>query len=113
MSDADQMEVDEAKVEEQDEESGPGAATPDRTSDDETEDEDGPGGKTPAPPALRTREKSSGPARSSSKAATLEEAGPPPPRRELPFGRPATRSKPARKQPAPPAEDDETEDEEL
>jgi hypothetical protein len=97
------MEVDEAKAEEQDEDSEPGAATPDRASDDETEDEDG--------PAL---ERTSRPVRSTSKSISLEDVGPPPPRRELPFGRPpATRTRAGQKQPTPPVEDDETEDEEL
>jgi hypothetical protein len=102
MPDADQMEVDEAKAEEQDEDSEPGAATPDR-SDDVTEDEEG-----PAP------EESSMSVRSASKSVTLEDVGPPPPRRELPFGRPpSTRNTRSQQQPIPPGEDDETEDEEL
>ncbi|KAF2443409.1 hypothetical protein P171DRAFT_432673 [Karstenula rhodostoma CBS 690.94] len=126
LSDEDQMEIDQAKTGEQDDDSDEGgAATPDRASDTETEDE-GEGGfssKAPAPTTRATRAKPAAAPRSSSLTvrsrkstpAPDEDAGPPPPRRELPFGRPATRSKPPAKQPAPVAadEDDETEDEEL
>ncbi|KAL5390351.1 hypothetical protein DPSP01_001921 [Paraphaeosphaeria sporulosa] len=127
LSDEDQMEVDQAKAEEQDDDSDEGgAATPDRASETETEDE-GEGGfssKAPAPSTRATRAKPAQAPRSSSVTvgssqmstpAPNEDVGPPPPRRELPFGRPATRSKPPAKQPAPAAadEDDETEDEEL
>ncbi|KAF2688737.1 hypothetical protein K458DRAFT_293459 [Lentithecium fluviatile CBS 122367] len=114
LSDADQMEIDQAKNEEPDEDSGPGAATPDRPSDDETEDEDGPSGITPASSAAQVRGKSSKPTRSqSSEDVPVQDDEVPPPRRELPFGRPTTRGRPTQKQPAAPMEDDETEDEEL
>ncbi|KAJ4348753.1 uncharacterized protein N0V89_010131 [Didymosphaeria variabile] len=121
----DQMEINQAKAEEQDDVSDDGgAATPDRASETETED-DGEGGfisKAPAPSARATRGKSAQAARSSSAKAQSakstpapdEDAGPPPPRRELPFGRPVTRNKPAAKQPPAAAdEDSETDDEEL
>jgi hypothetical protein len=125
--DEDQMEIDQAKAEEQDDESDAGgAATPDRASETETEDE-GDGGfssKAPPPSTRATRGKPGQAPRSSSVTmasskstpALEEDAGPPPPRRELPFGRPATRSKPPPKQPVPAAgddDDDETDDEEL
>lgn len=126
LSDEDQMEIDQAKAEEQDDDSDEGgAATPDRASETETEDE-GEGGfssKAPAPSTRTTRGKPAQAPRSSSVTVGSrkntpvpdKDAGSPPPRRELPFGRPATRSKPPAKQPAPVAadEDDETEDEEL
>ncbi|KAF1961273.1 hypothetical protein CC80DRAFT_234696 [Byssothecium circinans] len=112
-SEAEPMEVDGANVEEQDE-SGSGAATPDRLSDEETEDEGG----DIAASAQNTPGKTSESARSQSVAQLLrdapEEAVTIPPRRELPFGRPATRSKTPAKQPTLPVaddNDDETEDE--
>jgi hypothetical protein len=92
------MEIDE-KAEEQDEESEPEAATPDRNSDAETEDED-------EAPQISKAASSAPPTKVDAKSAEAV-----PPRRELPFGRPATRSKPAAKQPSPAEEDDETEDE--
>jgi hypothetical protein len=45
------MEIDQSKAEEQNDESGPEAATPDRSTDDETEDEDE-DGPTPPDPKL-------------------------------------------------------------
>ncbi len=113
LSEADQMEIDQANAEEQAEDSGLGAATPDRTSDDETEDEHVLAPAAPAPSAPRTRGESSISARSRSRDAVEEEEASPPPRRELPFGRPPTRSKTGETKHAPPADDDETEDEEL
>lgn len=125
LSDEEQMDVDEVKAEEQDDNSDQGgAATPDRASETETEDEGEGGFSTKvSAPTRATRGRTAQAPRSSSltagsqKSTTApdEDAGPPPPRRELPFGKPATRSKPAAKQPAPVAngEDDETEDEEL
>lgn len=112
-SDSDQMEIDKSKEEEQEEvNDSSGAATPDRTTDDETEDED----EAPVSSAMRLRGK---PFETDSAAATVAQdpknatkpTGPPP-RRELPFARPSTRSKPRSKQPSPPAaaEDDETDD---
>jgi hypothetical protein len=102
------MEIDEPKVEEVDEvedDSGPGAATPDR-SDDETEDEDEDLDSPVSEPLRVTPTVAQAP---------QDEVKVPPPRRELPFGRPNTRSKPAAAKPAPAAaEDSETgEDEEL
>ncbi|KAJ4369578.1 hypothetical protein N0V83_005340 [Neocucurbitaria cava] len=113
-SDSDQMEIDQAKTEEQDDDEVPEPTTPDR-SDDETDAED-------EDVALPTRAKSSETARPSSVAkgsddeAVVSEGVPPP--RLLPFGRPATRSKDAEKKPATPGgddddDDDETDDEEL
>jgi hypothetical protein len=109
--DSDQMEIDQAKVEEQDSDEAP-TATPD-PSDDETDEED------IAVPS--TRAKSSETLRGSSVAKASNEEpkidGKPPPKRELPFGRPATRSRQPEK-PSPPApedndDDDATDDEEL
>jgi hypothetical protein len=109
--DSDQMEIDEAKVEEQDSDEAL-AATPD-PSDDETDEED-----VPAP---SIRAKSSETLRASSVAKTSKEDpkinGKPPPKRELPFGRPATRSrqpeKPSLPAPETDNDDDATDDEEL
>jgi hypothetical protein len=105
-SDSDQMEIDQAKEEEQDDDELP-AATPE-PSDDETDEEDN--------AAPQPRQKSSETLRSGSQAAKDEPQsdGHPPPKRELPFGRPATRSKPPEERPSPPAnEDDEADEEEL
>jgi hypothetical protein len=105
------MEIDQAKAEEQDSD-GVQAATPD-PSDDETDEEE----DSAAPSA---REKSSATLRSSSAAQAskkeLQTDGNPPPKRELPFGRPATRSKQSQKQLSPPVDEDGdegTDDEEL
>jgi hypothetical protein len=108
-SDSDQMEIDQAKAEEQQDSDGAPAATPD-PSDDETDEED-----VAIPPA---RAKSSETLRASSVATAAKEEpridGKPPPKRELPFGRPATRSRQSEKQPEPAADEDEdTDDEEL
>jgi hypothetical protein len=108
-SDSDQMEIDQAEAEEQQDSDEMPAATPD-PSDDETDEEDS--------AVSSARAKSSATLRASSVAkASKEEVridGKPPPQRELPFGRPATRSRQPKKQPAPAAEEDEdTEDEEL
>jgi hypothetical protein len=110
-SDSDQMEVDQAKTEEQQDSDEAPSATPD-PSDDETDEED-----VLIPPA---RMQSSGTLRASSVAkATKEESrldGIPPPKRQLPFGRPATRSRQPEKQPSLAVEEDEDsedEDEEL
>lgn len=109
------MDIDESKVEEQDDEEVPAPATPDR-SDDETDAE------VEAPVPLR-REKSSETARSSSVAqaarSDVTESKGAPPLRSLPFGRPATRSKDVAEKLAPSMDleddedGDETEDEEL
>jgi hypothetical protein len=107
------MDVDTGKVEEESDEDmvRDRAATPDRESDDETESEDEVGGNV-------RRDMSSETARSTSAVAraTKEEApasNGPPPIRSLPFGRAVTRGMAPKKQPSPPADDDETEDEEL
>lgn len=105
------MEIDEAKMEEQDE-SDPGTATPDRSSGDETENDNGPSGIQSASPVPQGRKSPAVTASSISRETSMQDVELPPPRRELPFTRAATRSQPARKQPAPPAEGDET-DEEL
>ncbi|KAF2250491.1 hypothetical protein BU26DRAFT_264273 [Trematosphaeria pertusa] len=119
LSDADQMEIDQAKAEEQDDEEEPEAVTPDR-SDEETEAEEEGAEGAVASSALQTRDRSSETAQSQSTVAqppkdAPSEAGGPPPQRELPFGRPAMRSKPPEKKPPPATadEDEETEDEEL
>ncbi|KAF2182715.1 hypothetical protein K469DRAFT_728344 [Zopfia rhizophila CBS 207.26] len=114
-SESDHMEVDGPNVEEENEEEDiPEAVTPDRTTDDETEDEEG-----PTSPARQLKD---GSAETTGANTTVAQPSKdahtrpdPPPRRELPFGRPATRSKSTRKQPSPPGgdEDSETEDEEL
>lgn len=108
-SDSDQMETDQAKEEEQGDDEDVPAVTPD-PSDNETEGED---------EVTARREGSSqtigvASAARPSKADTPEPepASKPPPKRELPFGRPATRSKPPPPAEAPSSEDDET-DEEL
>ncbi|KAF2878362.1 hypothetical protein BDV95DRAFT_19977 [Massariosphaeria phaeospora] len=118
-SDSDQMEIDQAKAEEQDEDSVPGAATPDRTSDDETEDDDEIVRSGSVLSAPQLREKSSDVRERNSTVAQPEDAAAngesdaPPPKRGLPFGRPSTRNRPAQKEPSPPLADDgdETEDE--
>jgi hypothetical protein len=100
------MEIDETKAEEVDaveDDSGPGAATPDR-SDDETEDEDLDLDGPVSEPLETTPTVAQ---------ASLDEVTVPPPRRELPFGRPNTRSKPPEKKAVPAAaEDSETRDDE-
>jgi hypothetical protein len=108
-SDSDQMEIDQAKEEEQQDSDEVPAATPD-PSDDDTDEEDS--------AVLPSRAKSSETLRAGSMAKASKEEpqldGNPPPKRELPFGRRATRSRQPEKKPAPAAEDDEdTEDEEL
>jgi hypothetical protein len=116
-SDPDQMEIDQAKAEEQIDESGPEAATPDQTTDGETEDEDQDmaSAAIAAPSASLVRGDYSKPASlQPRKGPDAEDTGPPPARRELPFGRPATRgTKTAPKKTPSPAKEDETEDEEL
>jgi hypothetical protein len=103
------MEIEQTKQEEQDSDDVP-AATPE-PSDDETDEEE--------ETALPSRAKSSETLRAGSIAKGSQEEvqgeGKPPPKRELPFGRPVTRSKQPEKQPSPAAEDDDddTEDEEL
>jgi hypothetical protein len=104
MSDSDQMDIDEAKAEEQDSDEAT-AATP-NASDDETDEDE-----SAAPPV---QEESSETLRASSVAQVSKEdplsEGHPPPKRELPFGRPSTRSKQPAKQPSPPSDDDDDED---
>ncbi|CAO2648191.1 Nn.00g074580.m01.CDS01 [Neocucurbitaria sp. VM-36] len=110
-SDIDQMEIDQAKSEEQDDDEVPEPTTPDR-SDDETEAEE-------EDVALPTRAKSSETARSASVAKGSKDDAPEsegvPPPRSLPFGRPATRSKEAESKHSKHDgdEDDETDEEEL
>lgn len=114
-SDNDQMEIDEAKLEEQnDEDDVPSPATPDRGSDAETESEDetsdnglrnGPSGIPKSNPRVTQ------PAKEDASSSD----GPPPPR-SLPFGRAGIQSKGPAKKPSPPPpadDDDETDDEEL
>jgi hypothetical protein len=107
--DSDQMEIDQAKEEEQDSDEAP-AATPD-ASDDETD------GEEDAAPTRRAKSSETLRASSVAKASKEEEkaTGNPPPKRELPFGRRPTRSKQPEKHPSPAAEDedDATDDEEL
>ncbi|KAF2274265.1 uncharacterized protein EI97DRAFT_435358 [Westerdykella ornata] len=103
-SDSAQMEIDESKAEEQDDASGPEAETPDRSTDDETEDEEDTAVAAAKPEVKTVRSESA------STSATPSSKTEPPPRRELPF----LRNKATRKQPSPPApDDDETEDDEL
>ncbi|KAF2471326.1 uncharacterized protein BDR25DRAFT_223610 [Lindgomyces ingoldianus] len=118
------MEVDEVKAEDDEEENEdiPGANTPDRTTDEETDDEGNSveGSLASSVPQSELRERTAVPGRTnrtfSQASKKTSAAADPPSRRELPFGRPTARTKPASKQPSPPAvedDDDETEDEEL
>lgn len=122
---SDDMDVDEVQPDGgagEAEDESEGAATPDQTTDDDTEDEDedqgGTGGGV-AKSAPRFRERSDETSNSHDKVAQASQGAStrrePPPKRELPFGRPNTRNKATEnKGPRPPAdEDDETEDEEL
>lgn len=109
------MEIEEAKVEEQnDDEDVPGPATPDR-SDAETESEAEASDSSLRGGSAETLKSSSTVAQPTKEAVSSFD-GPPPPR-ALPFGRAGTRSKgPAWKpSPPPPTDDDEdeTDDEEL
>ncbi|KAH4069412.1 hypothetical protein HBH98_015150 [Parastagonospora nodorum] len=105
--DSDQMDVD--PKEEPDSDDAP-AATPE-ASEDETDEEEA------TVPSVRA--KSLETLGANSAKASQEEAkssDKPPPKRELPFGRPATRSKPSEKKPEPAVGDDDedaTDDEEL
>ncbi|KAF2791458.1 hypothetical protein K505DRAFT_351282 [Melanomma pulvis-pyrius CBS 109.77] len=117
-SESDAMDVDdEPKVEEaEDDDSGAGAATPDRTSDDETEDEGNAPGSGPSSSRPQRRERSSETDKSNATVAQSSKDGPghavqPPPRRELPFGRANTRSKPLEKKASPPVADGDSETE--
>ncbi|KAF2826523.1 hypothetical protein CC86DRAFT_370489 [Ophiobolus disseminans] len=108
-SDSDPMETNQVKDEEQDSD----AATPD-PSDDETDEEEA------AAPSLLEKPSetvTSSPVAQAAKAkGEVNSDGNPPPKRELPFGRPATRSKQPAKEPSPRppvGDDDDTEDEEL
>jgi hypothetical protein len=108
------MEIEEAKIEEQneEEEDAPGPATPDRGSDAETEPEASDSGLRGG--SFETLKSTSTVAQPTKEAAPSSD-GPPPPR-FLPFSRAGTRSKgPAKKpSPQPPVDDDdETDDEEL
>ena len=100
------MEIDQAKEEEQDSDEAP-AATPD-PSDDETDEES-------VAPTIRAKSSETLRAKSVGKASQEEppSEGRPPPKRDLPFGRPATRGKKPEKQPSPEVDDEDTEDEEL
>jgi hypothetical protein len=114
---AEQIEVDPSNAGEETEDDEPlqEVSTPDRMSDDGTEDE---GPKSPKESASQSKGKShdrtNTHASRATKTSNAVQAREPPPRRELPFGRPGTRSKTVEKQPSPPAEeeDDETEDDE-
>ena len=109
------MEIDQAKVEEQDDEEMPEPMTPEQ-SDNETDEEN-----EPAPhPRGRSSEtlRATSIAQSSNSEATASKGAPPP--RTLPFQKRMTRSKDVEKQPSPAAataanddDDDETDDEEL
>ncbi|KAJ4362595.1 hypothetical protein N0V95_001400 [Ascochyta clinopodiicola] len=111
-SDSDQMEMEEAKIEEQagdDDVLGP--ATPDRGSDAETESEDDASDSGLKSGASVAPKSTSTVARSTKEAAPSKD-GPPPPR-ALPFGRAGTRSQgPAKmaQPPPPPADDDDDDD---
>jgi hypothetical protein len=107
--DADQMEVDQLKAEEQESESdddvdSAGPATPDRATEEETDDE---------VPAERKQKVTRGTKASATASRDPLSPKQPPPVRELPFGRPANRSRAPAKQPSPPEEEGETDDEEL
>lgn len=110
------MEIDQAKVEERDDEEMPEPVTPNQ-SDDETDEDDDPAPHTRARSSETVRSNSGVAHGSKAEAAAAETKGVPPPR-ALPFTKKAmvTRSKDVKKQPFPPPasdEDDETEDEEL
>ncbi|KAJ8105309.1 hypothetical protein OPT61_g10256 [Boeremia exigua] len=114
-SDSDQMEIEETKIEEQnDGEDAPSPATPDRVSEAETESDEEASDSGLRGGSSQTLKSTSTIEQPAKKAASSE--GPPPPR-SLPFGRAGTRSKgPAKTSPAPPPaedDDDETDDEEL
>ncbi|KAF3000857.1 hypothetical protein E8E13_007322 [Curvularia kusanoi] len=112
-SDSDQMEIEEAKDEENTADADvPGPATPDRGSDDETASEGEASDSGLGGGSSETLKSTSTVARPTSEAATP--SGGPPPLRALPFGRATTRNKaPARKPSPPDDDDDETDDEEL
>jgi hypothetical protein len=104
-SDSDQMEIDQAKTEEQDDDEAPEPVTPEQ-SDNETDEED--------EPAPQTRARSSEPTSAVAQGEAMGKKGVPPPR-ALPFSKLPDRRKEVGKS-APVAaddEDDETEDEEL
>ncbi|OCK80354.1 hypothetical protein K432DRAFT_45477 [Lepidopterella palustris CBS 459.81] len=122
------MQVDEEDVtaKQDQEEDTPGAVTPDRVTDDETEDEDdidivAAPSSAAQPPASKTAAKGKAVETTSQRVNERQTQVVPPPRRELPFGRAGTRSKPEPMEqkplPAPDddetANDDETEDDEL
>jgi hypothetical protein len=101
------MEIDQAKVEEQDEDEAPEPVTPDHSDDETDQEEDF---------APQTRARSSETLRSSSAVAQGKATGgkgiPPP--RALPFSKLPDRRKEVEKSKTPVVdEDDETEDEEL
>jgi hypothetical protein len=102
------MEIDQAKIEEQDDDEAPEPVTPDQ-SDDETDEEDEPAPQTRA----RTSETLRGTSMvaQGSKGKATESDGVPPPR-ALPFSKLADRRKEVDKSVVD-GEDDETEDEEL
>lgn len=114
--DSDQMEVEEAKLEEQnDDEDVFGPATPDRGSDAETESEAEASDSGLRGGSSETLKSTSTVAQPTKEAAPSSDG--PPPQRSLPFGRAGTRGRGLAKQPSlpPPAndDDDETDDEEL
>ena len=111
------MEIEEAKVEEQnDNDDVPGPATPDR-SDAETESEAEAFDSGLRGGSSETLKSTSTVAQPTKEAAPSQSSDGPPPPRNLPFGRAGTRSKgPAKKLSSPPPADDdvdETDDEEL
>lgn len=107
------MELDSPKVEqESDEDIVHGrAATPDRESADETESEDDSRNNGRQDNSSETASSTPAVARAADEEGAASEG--PPPVRSLPFSRPATRSSMPKKQPSPPTDDDETEDEGL
>ncbi|KAJ4378934.1 hypothetical protein N0V86_005811 [Didymella sp. IMI 355093] len=115
-TDSDQMKIEEAKVEEQNnDEDVPGPATPDR-SDAETESEAEASDSGLRGGSSETLKSSSTVAQPTKEIALSQSSDGPPPPRNLPFGRPGTRSKGPAKKPSPPPpveDDDETDDEEL
>ncbi|KAH3915235.1 hypothetical protein HBH56_086130 [Parastagonospora nodorum] len=105
--DSDQMDVD--PKEEPDSDDAP-AATPE-ASEDETDEEEA---TAPSVRAKSSETLGANSAKASQEGAKSSDK--PPPKRELPFGRPATRSKPSEKKPEPAVGDDDedaTDDEEL
>lgn len=110
------MEIEDSKIEEQNEdEDVPGPATPDR-SDAETVSEPEASDSGLRGESSETLKSTSTVAQPTKEAAPSQSSDGPPPPRNLPFGRAGTRSKGPVKKPSPPPaddDDDETDDEEL